>query len=106
MTIPASASGGLRRKFPAAPAMPPQSASSAPNCSRFELIWTIEPDAQSKSVTSCDVAQSLGHLFRQLAAAIRRRHLRLQKIRYPLVGVNLVLHLGEAVAFVFVNLVI
>ncbi len=36
---PASANVGSRRSFPAAPAMPPPSAFSVPNYSRFELIW-------------------------------------------------------------------
>ena len=38
-TMHASASAGSRISCRAAPAMPLQSASSAPNCSRFGLIW-------------------------------------------------------------------
>ena len=45
-------------------------------------------------------------LFRQRATAIGRWYVRLQKIRHTLVSVNLILHTREAVAFVFVDLVI
>src|SRR6202521_1156897 len=41
--IPASANAGSRISCLAAPAMPPRSASLAPNYSRFGLIWM--PDA-------------------------------------------------------------
>src|SRR5690348_4911328 len=42
MMIPANANDGSRISCRAAREMPPQSASSELNCSRFALIWTIE----------------------------------------------------------------
>ena len=38
------------------------------------------------------------------AATFRRWHVRLQKISYALIGVDLILYLGEPVPFVLVNL--
>ena len=39
-------------------------------------------------------------------SAIGRPNVRLQKVRNPLIGIYLVLHAGEAVAFVLVNFVV
>lgn len=42
----------------------------------------------------------------ELAAAVGRGHVRFEKIRDPLIGIDLVLHARKAMALILVNLVI
>ena len=65
----------------------------------YKLLITMGTDVYVKVFEQEEYA-----LLRYRAAAIRRNNVRQQKIRDTLVGVDLIFHPREAVAFVFVDL--